>query len=69
MSDLRHTDEPDDHIIDVVARVINDEGWTCVAHEPLDYGDCFDCGVGQHRLAVQVINAYQRATDREVSDV
>ena len=37
------------------ARVINDEGWTCTAHEPLMYGVCGGCMEGQTRLARRLL--------------
>lgn len=40
-----------------IARVINDEGWTCEYHEPEDFGQCTGCVEGQLRLARRIVAA------------
>lgn len=39
----------------VVARAMNDEGWTCQAHEPDDFGACTTCYEGQMRCASTIV--------------
>lgn len=37
-----------------IAKAINDDGWTCEAHEPRDFGECIRCRDSQLRTAAHV---------------
>lgn len=43
--------------VEAIARIINDEGWTCTAHEPESFGACPDCRKAQTKLASEIITA------------
>ena len=42
---------------DVIAATINDEGWTCEAHEPDQFGECQQCHATQLRTAQAALDA------------
>ena len=46
---------------DVIAATINDEGWTCEAHEPDPFGECQQCHATQLRTAQVALDALTEA--------
>ncbi|MDJ0454387.1 hypothetical protein [Gordonia amicalis] len=41
----------------IIAKAINDDGWTCDVHEPHDFGDCTSCRDIQLHTAAHVVAA------------
>lgn len=41
----------------IIAKAINDDGWTCEAHEPQDFGECTRCRDSQLHTAAHVVAA------------
>ncbi|QHB37281.1 hypothetical protein SEA_GUDMIT_52 [Gordonia phage Gudmit] len=39
----------------IIAKAINDDGWTCDIHEPHDFGDCTQCRDAQLHTAAHVV--------------
>ena len=37
-----------------LARIVNDEGWTCDTHEPTAFGECSDCYASQSHLGARL---------------